>query len=136
MAGRTRIRGSPTSRTPSFSSFTRHLQQGVKGRSSGTRFKLVDAILALENRAKDEGFRARLLRYPVPAPVGHVQLGRQAKAPARQPRRRPARREKPRPLLKASPAKGEVQPSKPPAAETTPEKQERSAAKKKTPAKA
>jgi hypothetical protein len=32
----------------------------------GTRFKLVDAILALENRAKDEGFRARLLAYPVP----------------------------------------------------------------------
>jgi hypothetical protein len=32
----------------------------------GTRFKLVDAILALENRAKDEGFRTRLLAYPVP----------------------------------------------------------------------
>src|SRR6202789_1367120 len=32
----------------------------------GTRFKLVDAILALENRAKDEGLRARLLAYPVP----------------------------------------------------------------------
>jgi hypothetical protein len=32
----------------------------------GTRFKLVDAILALENRAKDEGLRNRLLAYPVP----------------------------------------------------------------------
>jgi|HubBroStandDraft_1064217.scaffolds.fasta_scaffold170341_3 hypothetical protein len=32
----------------------------------GTRFKLIDAILALENRAKDEGFRTRLLAYPVP----------------------------------------------------------------------
>jgi hypothetical protein len=32
----------------------------------GTRFKLVDAILALENHAKDEGFRTRLLHYPVP----------------------------------------------------------------------
>jgi len=32
----------------------------------GTRFKLVDAIVALESRAKDEGFRTRLLAYPVP----------------------------------------------------------------------
>jgi hypothetical protein len=31
-----------------------------------TRFKLVDAIVALEKRAKDEGFRTRLLAYPVP----------------------------------------------------------------------
>lgn len=31
-----------------------------------TRFKLVDAIIELEKRAKDEGFRARLLAYPVP----------------------------------------------------------------------
>jgi len=32
----------------------------------GTRFKLVDAILELEKRAKDEGYREHLLRYPVP----------------------------------------------------------------------
>jgi hypothetical protein len=32
----------------------------------GTRFKLIDAIVALENRAKDEGFRNRLLAFPVP----------------------------------------------------------------------
>jgi hypothetical protein len=31
-----------------------------------TRFKLVDAIVALEKRAKDEGYRTRLLGYPVP----------------------------------------------------------------------
>jgi hypothetical protein len=31
-----------------------------------TRFKLVDAIVALEKRTKDEGFRTRLLAYPVP----------------------------------------------------------------------
>jgi hypothetical protein len=31
----------------------------------GTRFKLIDAIVALENR-KDEGYRNRLLAYPVP----------------------------------------------------------------------
>lgn len=32
----------------------------------GNRFKLIDAILDLENRVKDEGYRARLERYPVP----------------------------------------------------------------------
>jgi hypothetical protein len=32
----------------------------------GTRFKLIDAIVALENRAKDEGYRSRLLAFPVP----------------------------------------------------------------------
>ncbi len=32
----------------------------------GTRFKLVDAILEVENRAKDEGYRTRLLAFPVP----------------------------------------------------------------------
>jgi hypothetical protein len=31
-----------------------------------TRFKLVDAIVELEKRSKDEGFRTRLLAYPVP----------------------------------------------------------------------
>jgi hypothetical protein len=32
----------------------------------GTRFKLIDSILDLEKRAKDEGYRNRLLAYPVP----------------------------------------------------------------------
>jgi hypothetical protein len=32
----------------------------------GTRFKLVDAILAVEDRAKDEGYRTHLLAFPVP----------------------------------------------------------------------
>ena len=32
----------------------------------GSRAKLVDAILALENRAKDAGFRGRLEAYPAP----------------------------------------------------------------------
>ncbi len=31
-----------------------------------TRFKLIDAIVELEKRTKDEGYRARLLAYPVP----------------------------------------------------------------------
>ncbi len=32
----------------------------------GNRFKLIDAVLEAENRSKDEGFRERLERYPVP----------------------------------------------------------------------
>jgi hypothetical protein len=32
----------------------------------GTRAKLVDAICEMEKRAKDEGFKNRLLAYPVP----------------------------------------------------------------------
>jgi hypothetical protein len=32
----------------------------------GTRFKLVDAICEVEKRAKDEGYKKRLLEYPVP----------------------------------------------------------------------
>ncbi|HEY3822028.1 MAG TPA: hypothetical protein VGL81_32905 [Polyangiaceae bacterium] len=37
----------------------------VKGKF-GTREKLVDAILELEKRAKDAGYRQRLLAWPVP----------------------------------------------------------------------
>lgn len=32
----------------------------------GSRAKLVEAVLALENRTKDTGYRGRLERYPVP----------------------------------------------------------------------
>jgi hypothetical protein len=32
----------------------------------GNRFKLIDAIVELEKRTKDAGFRARLEKYPVP----------------------------------------------------------------------
>jgi hypothetical protein len=32
----------------------------------GNRFKLVDAICEIEKRTKDEGFKKRLLAYPVP----------------------------------------------------------------------
>lgn len=32
----------------------------------GNRFKLIDAILETENRTKDEGYRQRLERFPVP----------------------------------------------------------------------
>jgi len=32
----------------------------------GTRAKLIDGIVELENRTKDEGYKARLGAYPVP----------------------------------------------------------------------
>ena len=32
----------------------------------GSRDKLIDAVLAAENRAKDEGYKARLAEYPIP----------------------------------------------------------------------
>jgi hypothetical protein len=32
----------------------------------GTRAKLIDAILELEKRTKDEGYKSRLLKFPVP----------------------------------------------------------------------
>lgn len=32
----------------------------------GNRFKLIDAVLEVENRTKDEGYREKLERYPVP----------------------------------------------------------------------
>ncbi len=32
----------------------------------GTRVKMIDAILEIEKRSKDEGYKARLLAFPVP----------------------------------------------------------------------
>ena len=50
----------------------------------GTRATLVEAILILENRAKDAGWRGRLETYPVPRLYDHWQrLDKQAKAEAR-----------------------------------------------------
>jgi hypothetical protein len=37
----------------------------------GTRFKLVDAICEIEKRSKDEGYKKRLLDYPVPRLYDH-----------------------------------------------------------------
>jgi hypothetical protein len=36
------------------------------GKEFGSRAKLIDAILGLENRAKDQGYKAKLEQYPVP----------------------------------------------------------------------
>ena len=99
----------------------------------GTRFKLVDAILALENRAKDEGFRARLLGYPVPRLWDMYSSAdkRKARSPAASKGKAPA-------APKASPAKAKAA-AKASSAEAPPEKQaekQEKAPKKKAPAKA
>jgi hypothetical protein len=38
----------------------------VAKKDFGSRDKLVDAILTLEKRSKDEGYKSRLARYPLP----------------------------------------------------------------------
>jgi hypothetical protein len=43
-----------------------HATLSVVKEKFGSRTKLVDAVLALENRVKDTGFRGRLEAYPVP----------------------------------------------------------------------
>ena len=50
----------------------------------GSRAKLIDAILELEKRTRDEGFRARLERYPVPRLLDLHRAG------SRRAKRRPA----------------------------------------------
>ena len=49
----------------------------------GTRAKLIDAILVLEKRTKDEGFKSRISAYPVPRLFDlHNSLEKRAKAAA------------------------------------------------------
>jgi hypothetical protein len=43
-----------------------HLVFGEVKEKFGTRAKLIDEILAAQNRSKDQGFRKRLETYPVP----------------------------------------------------------------------
>lgn len=52
----------------------------------GSRTKLVDAILTLENRSKDVGLKARLESYPLPRLLDtHKSAARRAKARAAAP---------------------------------------------------
>lgn len=49
----------------------------------GSREKLIDAILTLENRSKDDGYRARLQRYPLPRLLdAHRRADKVSKRPA------------------------------------------------------
>ncbi|MCC6646542.1 MAG: hypothetical protein IT374_13340 [Polyangiaceae bacterium] len=57
----------------------------------GTRAKLIDAILEGEKRAKDDGYKARLSRYPVPRLYDHyLSLTKRNKADAKKPAKQPA----------------------------------------------
>jgi hypothetical protein len=87
----------------------------------GTRFKLVDAILEAENRAKDEGFRTRLLAYPVPRlwDMYNSADKRKARSPATTPKGE-TKKAAPKAAAPAAPAaKGKapskVSPAEPPA---------------------
>lgn len=62
----------------------------------GTRAKLVDAILKLDNRAADAGYRQRLERYPLPRLLDlHAASGRRAKRASAQPKTKAPATKKP-----------------------------------------
>jgi hypothetical protein len=72
----------------------------------GSRAKLIDAILALENKPKDQGYRGKLEHYPLPrlldlhsATEKRSKRTEAAKAPV-------AGKPKPKPKPKAAPKKG------------------------------
>jgi len=80
-------------------------------RQFGTRDKLIDAILELEKRTKDDGYRARLAKFPVPRlfdlyrttakrlgaapPLRHTSMPRKRKSRRR---KKPKQKPRPRPL--------------------------------------
>jgi hypothetical protein len=79
----------------------------------GTRAKLVDAILELEKRVKDEGYKTRLLAYPVPRLYDlyrstSKRLGAADKPKAKKslPPPKPVAKKAAAPAKKAAPAKG------------------------------
>jgi hypothetical protein len=80
----------------------------------GTREKLVDAVLELEKRTKDAGFRARLLEWPVPRlfdayKSAKKRSGAAAAAPkAKAPKAAPAAKDAPAPKAKTTKAKAKA----------------------------
>jgi hypothetical protein len=61
----------------------------------GSRAKLVDAILQLENRSKDSGFKARLEEYPLPRLLDtHKSAERRAKVRKAAPVKAPVAKKK------------------------------------------
>jgi hypothetical protein len=71
----------------------------------GTRFKLIDAIVGLENRAKDEGYRNRLLAYPVPRLWDMYKSADKRKGAAPAPKEEVAPKAKPKATAKAKTTK-------------------------------
>lgn len=74
----------------------------------GTRAKLVDAILELEKRSKDAGYRARLEVYPVPRLWDMYRSASKRSAPKAAPAKKEA-------AAKKAPAKKAAAPAKKPA---------------------
>jgi hypothetical protein len=82
-----------------------HATFGKVKEKFGTRFKLVDAIAELENRTKDEGYRTRLLAYPVPRLWDMYNSAEKRKASAKAPAKAEAPASKPSAKAKAASAK-------------------------------
>jgi len=96
----------------------------------GSRAKLIDAILTLMKRQKDEGLRGRLEKYPTPRLADlHTSTARRSKAAAKsaEPKEKKAPAAKKPPLAKKAPVKKKAPAKKAPA--------KKAGAKKKTPAK-
>ena len=71
----------------------------------GTRAKMIDAIVEFEKRAKDDGYKARLLAYPVPRLWDmYRSAAKRAGAAAKAAEPKPKTAKKPAPK-KAAPAK-------------------------------
>ena len=74
----------------------------------GSRVKLVDAICVFEKRAKDEGFKTRLLGYPVPRLYDMYRTSSRRNAAPAEPRKTAAKAKAATPATasaKAAPAK-------------------------------
>jgi hypothetical protein len=92
------------------------------GKEFGSRAKLIDAILGLENRAKDQGYKAKLEQYPVPrlldlhgaAERRKKRVDARAEALSKPPAEKPVRKAKPKAAAKPK-AKAKA-PAKKPAA--------------------
>jgi hypothetical protein len=93
------------------------------GKQFGTRAKLIDAILGLEKRSKDQGYKAKLEQYPVPrlldlhgaAERRKKQADARAEARSLPPAEKPVRKAKPKAAAKPKP-KAKAAAAKKPAA--------------------
>jgi hypothetical protein len=107
----------------------------------GTREKLIDALLGLENRSKDQGLRQRYLAWPVPRLYDAYKstskrLAKAAPAKAGESEGKASKAGKPGPAAKAAPAKAAAAKAPKAAAAKTGGESAASAAKASKPGKA
>lgn len=97
----------------------------------GTRAKLIDAILELQKRTKDAGFKSKLEAYPVPRLLDlHRSASRRARV--RDPKAKAAaKKAAAKPAAQAKPAAGAKKAAKAPAKKTTAKKAAKKTSKKK-----